>query len=327
MTRFLLRRLLFGLPTLLGITLLTFALSRLAPGGPLSDLLDPEQGRAVTKEQLAATEKLLGFDRPLHEQYGAWLSSALRFDFGRSLTSDRLPVAEKIAAAAAVSLELQGAAVVLLYGLGIPLGVFAAARAGTRRERCLAALLFVLQAMPTVVIGALLLIAFARGPFAWLPLAGLETPGAEPAAPLARALDHARHLVLPVACLVLSGISGIALYARAGVLEALRQPWIRAARARGLPEWRVRYVHALKSGILPLVALLGGLLPWLVGGSVAVETLFSLPGLGRLTIDSIAARDYPTVMALTLLVAAATWLGFLLADLLHAALRRGEVDA
>ncbi len=327
MTRFLLRRLLFGLPTLLGITLVTFALSRLAPGGPLSDLLDPEQGRAVTKEQLAATEQLLGFDRPLAEQYGTWLSSALRFDFGRSLTTDRLPVAEKIAAAAAVSLKLQGAAVVLLYGLGIPLGVFAAARVGTLRERLLSGLLFLLQAMPTVVIGALLLAAFARGPFAWLPLAGLETPGAEERSAAARFLDQLHHLVLPVACLVLAGISGIALYTRAGVVEALRQPWIRAARARGLPEWRIRCVHALKSGILPLVALLGGLLPWLVGGSVAVETLFSLPGLGRLTVDSIAARDYPTVMALSLLVAGTTWLGFLLADLLHAALRRGELDA
>ncbi len=325
MTRFLLRRLLWCLPTLFGITLVTFALSRLAPGGPLSDLLDPQEGRAATREQIEATAKLLGFDRPLHEQYVEWLGRSLRFDFGVSLSTDRQPVAAKIGAAAQVSLLLQGSAALLLYLVGIPLGVWAAVRAGTRRERFVAGALFVLQAMPTVVIGALLIVLFARGPLAILPLSGLETPGAEATAFFARALDRARHLALPIACLTLAGVTGIARYTRAGVLETLQRPWIRAARARGLPEWRVLYLHALKSGILPLVALLGGLFPWLVGGSVAVETLFSLPGLGRLALESIAARDYPTVMALSVLVATATLIGFVVADVLHAWLRRGEV--
>lgn len=324
MTRPLLRRLLLCIPTLLGITIVTFALSRLAPGGPFSDLLDPAAGRAVTREQLAETERLLGFDRPLHEQYLDWLGRVARLDFGRSLAGDRRPVGAKIADAAWVTLPLQGIAALLLYGLAVPLGVWGAARAGTRAERLAGGLLFVLKAMPTVAIGTALIALFCTGLLGTLPLAGLETPGAVPAGTWERLADRALHLVLPVACLVLAGLTGIARITRAGVLEALRQPWIRAARARGLPERRVVGVHALAAGILPLVSLSGELLPWLVGGSVAVETLFSLPGLGRLTVDSIAARDYPTVMALSVLVALATMAGYLAADLAHARLRSGE---
>ncbi len=322
MKRWLLRRLLVAIPTLLGITIVTFVLSRLAPGGPLSDLLDSSEGGVVSAAQVAETERLLGLDRPLPEQYLQWLSRSIRFDFGESLTSDRRPVSEKIADAAWVSLPLQVTAVVLIYAIGIPLGLWCAARAGRRAERWIGSALFLLHSMPMLLIGTLLIALFCGGLFGNLPFTGSATPGLEGVGVVERFLDQLRHALLPVACLVLAGLAGVTRYARAGVLEALRQPFIVAARARGLPERLVLGRHALKNGILPVVALLSGLLPWLVTGSVTVETLFAIPGLGRLTIESALARDYPTMMALAVLVGVSTLVGFLLSDLAHVALRR-----
>jgi peptide/nickel transport system permease protein len=322
--RLIVRRLLLCLPTLFGITLVAFALSRLAPGGPLTALLDPGEGVVVPREQVAAAEKALGFDRPLHEQYLDWLGGALRLDFGESLQPGHRAVTTRIAEAAQVSVALQAVAALLIYALGIPLGIWCAARAGRRAERVVGESLFVLHAMPSAVIGTLLIALFCTGLLGRLPLVGLTTPGAPPEGAFARALDVARHAVLPIACLVLGGVTAVVRYARAGMLEALRQPWIAAARARGLPERRVLLVHALRSGVLPLVTLLGYLFPWLVSGSVVVENVFALPGLGRLTVEAVMTRDYPTVMALSLLAGVATLLGFVLSDLLHAKLRRRE---
>jgi peptide/nickel transport system permease protein len=316
------RRLLLALPTLLGLTIVTFLLSRLAPGGPLTDLLGAEEGRALTREQLETTERLLGLDRPLHEQYLSWLGRFARLDFGESLLPDHRPVREKIVAAFGVSVALQAAAVLLMYGLGIPLGILGAAREGSRFDRLLGAGLFLLHSMPTLLLGAVLIALFCSGPLASLPMTGLSTPGLRPGSSGEALADLLRHAALPVTCLALAGLAGVARYARAGVLEALRQPYIQAARARGLPERRVLARHALRNGILPVVTMFASAFPSLVGGSVAVETLFSIPGLGRLSTDSILTRDYPTVMALSVIVGVATLLGFLVTDLLYVALRR-----
>jgi peptide/nickel transport system permease protein len=318
----LLRRLLLCVPTLLGLTLVTFFVSRLAPGGPLAELAGVEQSRPLTQEQLAATAKLLGLDRPLPAQYADWLSRFLRLDFGESLLPDHRPVRAKIGEAFGVSFFLQAVAVLLIYGIGVPLGVLGAARQGSRLDRAISAGLFLLHSMPTLMIGTVLLLLFSTGPHALLPMTGLTTPGVQHASALELFADVARHSVLPIACLTLAGLAGVSRYARAGVIEALRQPYIQAARARGVPERRVLARHALRNGILPVVTLFASIFPWLVGGSVAVETLFGIPGLGRLSTESILARDYPTVMALAALVGVATMLGFLVTDLLYVALRR-----
>jgi len=204
----------------------------------------------------------------------------------------------------------------------VPLGVACAARAGRPGERALGAALFLLHSTPVLLLGTLLIALFCTGRLAALPMVGIATPGLEEQGGLAAIVDRLRHALLPIVCLSLAGLAGVTRYARAGVVEALRQPYIAAARARGLPERRLLARHALRNGILPTITLLGSLLPWLVGGSVAVETLFSIPGLGRLATDSILNRDYPTVMALTVLVGVATMVGFLVTDLLHALARR-----
>lgn len=322
MRGWLLRRLSLCVPTLIGITLVTFALSRLAPGGPLSALLDPQAGHALTPEQIARTEALLGLDRPLPVQYGSWLWRCARFDFGDSLLADRRPVRELIGDALAVSLPLQGAALVLMYLFGVPLGVLCAARAGTRFERAVGAGLFLLHSTPLLLTGTVLIALFCTGPDALLPMLGLATPGYVAPTRLDAWRDLLRHALLPVCCLTLAGLAGVTRYTRVGLLESLRQPYIQAARARGLTARRVLFKHALKNGILPAVTLLGQLLPWLVGGSVFVETLFGIPGIGLLSANSIVARDYPTVMALSVLVGGVTMASFFVTDLLYVLFRR-----
>jgi len=321
-TRLLLRRLLLLLPTLLGVTLLTFALSRAAPGGPLAFLATSETGRGLTAAELAEARRARGFDRPLHQQYITWLGAAARGDFGVSEARGGRPVAELLRERVGTTVALQSIAALLIYLLGVPIGAWCAVQAGTRSERWAGALLFCLHALPAVVIGTFLIAWLCVGAGAPLPLLWKSVPTGVTG--LARLAHWAEHAFLPIACLVLASLTGVARYARAGLVETLRQPWIRALRARGLPERRVLWVHALRTGILPLVTLLSSLFPWLVTGSVAVETLFSIPGLGSFVFESVRDRDDPAVMANALMVGAVTWFGFLVSDLLHAWLRGGE---
>jgi peptide/nickel transport system permease protein len=325
--RLLVRRLLLCVPTLLGLTLVTFLLSRLAPGGPLSGHDDPTGGPALTKSQSQQLERLLELDRPLPEQYLRWLGRFAQLDFGDSLAADRRPVRTKIVDAFQVSIGLQLAALLLMYGIGVPLGLLCAAKEGSRFDRVASAALFLVHSLPMLLTGTILIALFCTGAWASLPLLGLRTPGPAAGGAWAAFVDLVRHAILPVTCLALAGLAGVTRYARVGVIEALRQPWIAAARARGLPERRLLARHALKNGLVPTITLLGNILPWLVGGSVVVETLFSLPGLGRLATESILGRDYPTVMALSVLVGVATMAGFLVTDLAYAWVRRRGDEA
>jgi peptide/nickel transport system permease protein len=318
------RRLLLAVPTLLGLTVVAFLLAHLAPGGPFSHLLGGGE-RGLTPQQVDEIGERLGFHRPLTTQYLEWLWNFVRLDFGESWSGDHRPVRALIGEAFGVSFVLQLVAALLMYAIGIPLGIFCAARAGSRLERAVAIGLFALQSLPVLLVGTVAIALFCTGPLGHLPMTGLASPDLPPDAGLFTvAADAIRHALLPVLCLTLAGLAGVARYARAGVVEALRQPFVQAARARGLPERLVLLRHAARTGLLPTVTLLASLLPWLVGGSVVVENLFSIPGLGRLSREAILARDYPTVMALTVLVGLATMVGFLLTDLLHARLRRGE---
>jgi peptide/nickel transport system permease protein len=317
----LLRRLLLCVPTLVGLTVVTFLLSRLAPGGPFTALFDPEAAAKVPPQQIESMNALLGLDRPLPEQYFEWLRRFATLDFGNSLTLGSQPVAEKVAAALQVTFWLQLAGVVLMLGLGIPIGVACAAREGTRGERATGTLLFLLHCVPILLLGTLLMKLFCVGPLRSLPMIGLRSPDA-PDHGFAGAVDLFRHCLLPVVCIALAGLPGIARFARSGMLAELGRPFIVAAAARGISERRRLYVHALRTGLLPIVTLLGQLVPFLVAGSVTVEKLFGLPGMGQLSADAILERDYPTVMAVSVVVGVAAMAGFLLADVVTALLDR-----
>lgn len=316
-----LRRLLLSVPTLIGLTLVTFALSRLAPGGPFSELLDPEATARVSPEQIAEMRGLLGLDRPLPVQYFEWLGRFATLDFGNSLLLGAEPVAPKVGRALQVTFSLQLAGVLLMLAVAIPIGIWSAARDGARRERIAGALLFLLHCTPVLLLGTLLMALFCTGGFGALPMLGLRSPDA-PAHGFGAFADLIRHAALPVVCIALSGLPGIARFARAGMVDALARPWLLAAAARGISERRRLFVHALRTGILPIVTLLGQMVPGLVAGSVVIERLFGLPGMGRLAADAILERDYPTVMAISVVAGVAAMVGFLLADLLYALLDR-----
>jgi peptide/nickel transport system permease protein len=318
MRRYLLKRALQMVPTFLGITFLTFFAAQLAPGDPLQ--LDPEGATAQANAQQAldAFKHRHGLDQPLPVQYARWVGRVATLDFGRSL-HDHRPVSELLAEALPRTLLLTVLALLLAFGLAVPLGVQGAVREGSLAARLVSGGLFAAYAMPAFWVAVLALLFFSSPRFLGaLPFQGLTSDGFEALSAPAKLADLAKHLVLPVICLAYPTLAVVAVQVRAAMRAALAQDYVRAARARGIPERRVVYRHALRNSLLPLATLLGLTLPSLVGGSVVVERVFGIPGMGLLAFDAIANRDYPVVMGVATLVALVTMLSVLAADLLYA---------
>jgi peptide/nickel transport system permease protein len=314
--RHLLKRLLQMVPTFFGITLMTFFAAQLAPGDPLQ--LDPETVNAAAAQQASqAFKQRHGLDQPLAVQYARWVGKVVTLDFGRSL-HDHRPVAQMLAEALPRTLLITTLALLLAFGLAIPLGVQGALKEGTVGARVISGGLFAIYAMPSFWVAVLALLLFSSPRFlGWLPFQGLTSDafGSESAG--AKVIDLLSHLVLPVACLAYPTLSVVSVQVRSAMRTALGQDFVRAARARGIPERRVVYGHALRNSLLPLTTLLGLTLPGLVGGSVVVERVFGIPGMGLLAFDAIANRDYPVVMGVATLTALVTMLSVLLADVLY----------
>ncbi len=328
MASYLARRLLWMIPTFLGITLVTFALIHLAPGDPTSALGSPEQLGTGGQAAARAFREAMGLDQPLPQRYLRWLTKLARADFGLS-SYDQRPVLDKLAEALPTTLLLSSLGLLFSFALAIPLGVAGAGRKGSLLDQGLSAGLLGLYSLPSFWIAILLVMVLTGGRFlAWFPAQGLRSPGAEEWGLIRRGLDLAWHLTLPVFCLGYAQLALVARHLRSGMLEALRQDYVLMARAKGLSEGAVLYRHALRNALVPLVTLLGLSVPTLVGGSVIVEQVFGLPGMGRLGFQAIATRDYNTVMAVTTLAALLTMAGVLLSDLLYSMvdprIRRGS---
>jgi oligopeptide transport system permease protein len=285
MLAFLTRRVLLLVPTLWAIGTLTFFLLRLAPGGPF---LAERDIPPAAKAQLQHT---YGLDRPLGEQYVAFLKNAARFDFGPSYKYPARQVREIIADALPVSMELGGLALLLAVLAGVPLGVIAALKRNTATDHAAMGVALLGVSIPNFVLGPVLVLTFAVGLY-WLPPALWNGPASR---------------VLPVVTLATAYVAYIARLTRAGMLEILRQDYIRTARAKGLPERVVVMKHALKLGILPVVSYLGPAAARILMGSVVVESVFQVPGLGRYLVNAAFNRDYTLVMGEVLFYA-----GFLL---------------
>ncbi len=311
-------RLLVAAATVLVVLTLTFAALHLAPGDPVKLLLGPSADSAA----VAAARRALGLDRPLALQYVDWLVRFARGDWGTSIAQQR-PVARVLADALGPTLILVGTSLVLTYLLGALVGALQASRRRTRLDGAVTAVTAVVYALPAYVLalGLVLVFSYAAALWHWpaalrVPAFGAAGPGAELLSPAARLGDRVRHLVLPVATLALIGAAGTARFVRGAVVDALRQPFVRAARARGLAESRVLLRHALRNALVPVVTLLGLQLPALFSGVVFVEAIFAWPGMGRVTVQAVLARDYPVVMASTAVFAVLVVAGNLLADLL-----------
>ena len=313
MAAWLLRRVGAALLTVLAVVTLVFFAIHLAPGTPFL----PSGDRPLDPAVEAGLRARFGLDRPLGAQYVSYLGALARGDLGESFSQQR-PVGEALAQALPNTLALAGSALAVDFVLGTLLGVLMGARAGRRSDRWLGAVTLVVYALPTFWLGLLLLLAFGQW-LHWLPVGGVTDPVLYGALGFGgRMADRLRHLLLPALSLGLVGAAGTARFQRAAMLDALGQGFVRTARAGGLSERRV-LGHALRNALLPSITLLGLALPFLLTGSVVVETVFAWPGMGKLAADAIASRDYPVVLAATLVAAVLVVSGSLLADLLYAA--------
>ncbi len=314
MVQYLARRLFGVIPLLIGITLITFFVIHLAPGRPTDVLTDLNPKISLqARDRLA---KIYGLDQPLPAQYLQWLSRMGRLDFGRSFVDDR-SVWDKIAERIPVTLMINLLAMTLVFVVAVPLGVFGAVRQGSFWDHWITLFVFVGFATPTFWL-ALLLMQWLGIQLGWLPLSGIVSLDFERMNFWEKIIDVLRHLALPVFVSAFGGLAGISRYMKTSMGEILRQDFIRTARAKGLSERQVLYKHALRNALLPIVTILGLSVPGLLGGSVIFESIFAIPGLGRLFYDGVMARDYPVVMGILTIGAVLTLLGNLLADLGYA---------
>ena len=314
MAAYLIRRMLALIPVLLWITVLTFGIVHLAPGKP-TDAATQFNPR-VSLEARERLAKLYGLDQPLHRQYLDWLGRLGRLDFGQSFLDDR-SVGEKIAERLPITLMISLLSLGVVFIIAVPLGVLAAVRPHGLFDRVTTVLVFLGYSMPSFWL-ALLCMAFFGVQLRWLPISGLHSLDYESFSWLHQGLDLAWHLILPVGVTAFVSVAGLSRYARSSMIDVLKQDYIRTARAKGLSERAVLFRHGLRNGLLPIVTILCLSLPDLIGGSVLAETLFSVPGMGRLFYEAVMARAYPVVMALVTIGAVLTMVGNALADVAYA---------
>ena len=316
MTRYLIRRCGIGLFTLLLITFLVYGLIRAMPGTPLAAdpaMLDPSKQLSAEAQQ--RLERLYGLDKPWYQAYFVWLGNVLQLDFGKSIPRNNKPVVELIAERAPATLLLSVTSLVLTYLLSIPLGLWSTARSGSVPERTASTVLYMLYSLPSFVAALYLQLLFYVK-LGWLPLYGMHSDGYEKLSLARQTLDLCWHAVLPVVCFTYGSMAYYARFIRANMQEAMRQDYVRTARAKGVPG--VLCHHAFRNTLIPLVTLLGLTLPSLLSGAVILEQIFVWPGMGRLYFEAIGQRDYETIMGLTLMFSVLTLAGQLVADVLYA---------
>jgi len=314
MLSYILRRLLGIVPLFLGITIISFIVIHLSPGKPTS--IEQALNPRVSLETRAKLDKIYGLDKPLHVQYVNWFSRLLRFDFDRSFRDGR-PVSEKILERMPVTITINLISLALIFLLAIPIGIKCAVNENRTFDKITTVLVFITFAMPVFWLALLLMDLFCIR-LGWLPVSGIKSLDFDYLSPLGKFLDMSKHLILPIFVLSLGGLAGVSRYMRSSMIDALRQPYINTARAKGLPEDKVIYKHALRNAILPIVTIVGLSIPGLLAGSVFFESIFAIPGIGRLFYEAVMMRDYPLIMAEVVLGAVLTMFGNLIADISYA---------
>lgn len=325
MKAYLIKRLLQIVPTLLGITLITFLIIQLAPGNPaLMKLRMGGQGQvaetAISRQIIEQTRELYGLNKPLPVQYLLWVKRVFTLDFGTSY-KDHRNVMDKIAERLPITLQLNIISILLVYLIAIPCGIYSAAHSDSMSDRLLTLFFFFLYSLPSFWVAILLIMLLGGGEF-WdlFPIYGISSIGSESWPLFSRLMDRLWHLVLPIVCLTYGSLAYLSRLTRAGLLEVIREDYIRTARAKGLSERAVIMKHAFRNALLPIITLLAFLLPAMFGGSVIIESIFSIPGMGQLGFEAVLSRDYPVIMAITTISALLTLVGLLLGDILYAAL-------
>jgi len=307
------RRLLHAVGIVFLVASLTFILLHLAPGDPLTAA---GQTTRIPREIVEQQRRSFGLDRPLPEQYARYLANVARGDLGYSFREHR-PAWAAIRDRIPNTLMLAAAGLVVMFALGIGVGVVQGVRAGSALDDGLSFVTLTLYSTPVFWLGVMLLLLFGDT-LHWLPAGGASDAVTHAALSAAgRFWDHLAHLVLPALTLGLAGGAVVARYQRAAMIEVLRQDFVRTARAKGLPARTVLLRHALRNALLPTVTLFGLAFPLLLSGAVLVEAVFAWPGIGKLTVDAIAARDYAVVTGTAMIAAVMVAVGNLAADLLY----------
>lgn len=353
MLSYIFQRILLVFPTLFVITIMSFAISRLAPGDPAelkvgvgsSQNLSTGQGKDLNEKMIELIRKQWHLDKPvfyftifeefdennpksifnrikpkwigLKNQYHIWTVNVLKLDFGKSFR-DNQPVLDKIKERIPITLTLNLISTFLAYLIAIPLGIYSAVNQHSLMDKISTVSVFILYSLPNFWIGTMLIIFFGGGDFLdWFPYAGLYSNNYEYLSTFGKFKDIIWHLILPVVVYTYGSFAYLSRQMRVGMLEVIRQDFIRTAIAKGLSEKIVIYKHALRNSLIPIITILAYILPAMIGGSVIIETIFTIPGMGSLAFEAITSRDYPIVMAVFTISAVLTLIGMLLADLLY----------
>ena len=354
MTSYIIKRIILMIPTIFMITIISFGISRLAPGDPAKmkagvgagqQDMSTGQGEDLNKEILKLIRKQWNLDKPLFyfsifeekdnnnpksllsrltfringfkNQYHIWTINTLTLDFGNSFR-DNEPVIDKMKRRVPVTMTLNLIAVFISYVIAIPLGIYSAIKDQTLFERITTFVVFMLYSLPSFWIGIMAIIFLCGGDFLDIfPYAGLHSTYIENMSPFEKFVDYLWHLILPIIIMTYGSFAYLSRQMRTGMLEIIRQDYIRTARAKGLPEKTVIFKHALRNSLIPIVTMLAFLLPGMISGSLIIETIFSIPGMGSLSYGAIMSRDYPIVMAVFTISSVLTLFGILLADILY----------
>jgi peptide/nickel transport system permease protein len=315
MASYIIRRLLYAVLTFFGITIVVFALVHIVPGDPVTFYIASHMSH-LSQAAIDAIRHEYHLDKPLVAQYLYWVRGVIALDFGTSI-SDHRPVIDRILEKLPRTIELNVIAFILSAAIGIPIGLWSATRSGRPVERASAVLFFLLYSLPAFWV-ALLLMEFFSVRLGILPLFGMRSDQYFDMTTPQKFLDHARHLVLPVISLSYAQLAIFARFSKSALTEVIRQDYITTARAKGAAPGRVLWTHAFRNALIPLITLLGLVIPYLLSGSIIVEDIFQWDGIGLLYFNSILSRDYPTVLGLTVITAIVTLVASLIADVLYA---------
>lgn len=327
MLKYLIKRVLWMIPLLIGISLISFFIMHLAPG----DITNNEASfnPKASEESRQKLRELYNLDKPVIVQYGLWLKRMTILDFGNSFASHQKPVfwqtADKdgnvtkgmIQEALPITLMINILGLIITLTLAIPLGIIAARKYGFWQDKSITLFNFVGFSIPGFWL-SLLLMYWLGVVNNWLPISGLHSINYDSFDTWGKVKDSVSHLFLPVVIPSVTGLAGITLFVKNGMLDVFHQDYITTARAKGLSEHKVVYTHALRNALLPLITIVGLSIPGLIGGSVIAETIFAIPGMGKLFFDAVMMRDFPVIMGILTIGSALTLIGNLIADIAYA---------
>lgn len=328
---YLVRRILLLIPTFLGITLITFLIINLAPGSPIEQKLQAIRfgnqnadkgggvGRTtgVSEEVVNQLKIQYGFDKPVHVRYWIWLKNISRLDFGNSFTYEE-PVIDVISSKFPVSVQFGVISLLLTYLICIPLGVFKAIYAGSAFDRISGIMLYITYSIPPLVLGIFLIVWFSGGSyFSWFPIGGMHSDDYDSFTTMGKILDRAHHFILPLICYMIGSFTELTMLMRNSMLDVIKSDYVRTARSKGATEKAIYFKHALRNALIPIATGVGGFFGVFLAGSLIIETIFNLDGIGLLSYSSVLSRDYNVIMGLTFISSVVLMFGRLFSDVIY----------